>query len=53
MYKDRYLDKFVKGILDPIKEVYINMFQFLQRVARIFSRKDGSMLEPIPKSLQI
>ena len=43
MYKGRYLDEFAKRITNSLRDVYVDIFQFLQRVARVFSGKDGSM----------
>lgn len=45
-YKGRYLDDFAQRITASLREVYVDIFQFLQRVAGVFSRKDGSMYGP-------
>lgn len=45
MYKGRYLDEFAQRIAYSLGEVYMDIFQFLQSVARVFSKEDGSMLE--------
>ncbi|KAH6714527.1 hypothetical protein BKA61DRAFT_673850 [Leptodontidium sp. MPI-SDFR-AT-0119] len=41
LYKGRYLDQFAQRITASLREVYVDIFQFLQRVALVFTRKDG------------
>ncbi|KAL2075301.1 hypothetical protein VTL71DRAFT_244 [Oculimacula yallundae] len=41
LYNGRYLDQFAQRITVSLREVYVDIFQFLQRVARVFTRRDG------------